>query len=338
MADAATNALLNAHLDRRRFEEAYAVACGAGCGSRRSEALSLVGQRLVRLDLEDVRLHDHPELWRELPQGLRSAAGAVSFPGRHTRSRGALSSFVPLYRAMFEAARIRWDNGQTLHFLSIVHLLAEFAGHLAWETALGHAADPVQMVELVDRRDSRWGDPDDQECAHHRSQRRVAEKVRDGLPMRSDEQWQRFLREEFSRLGEMLTVCATRDGRRVAGSSVRDCRADCAVWAAVPVPLREHQRRRARLALLLSRSSIVQLRHSAPIGHFFGVPSIDEIELEWADVVRQARRLADLDVGSGDLVDQLRVYCSAIAGTPLRSATTIGRIADQLRDEWTTTG
>ena len=180
--------------------------------------------------------------------------------------------------------------------------------------------------------------PDDQECAHHRSQRRVAEKVRDGLPMRSDEQWQRFLREEFSRLGEMLTVCATRDGRRVAGSSVRDCRADCAVWAAVPVPLREHQRRRARLALLLSRSSIVQLRHSAPIGHFFGVPSIDEIELEWADVVRQARRLADLDVGSGDLVDQLRVYCSAIAGTPLRSATTIGRIADQLRDEWTTTG
>ena len=338
MADAATNALLNAHLDRRRFEEAFAVACGAGCSTPRSEALALLGQRLVRLDLEDVRLHDRPDLWRELPQGLRSAAGAVSFPGRHTRTRGALSSFVPLYRAMFEAARVRWDNGQTLHFLSIVHLLAEFAGHLAWESTLGHAADPPRLIELIDRRDSRWGDPDDRECGHHRTQRRLAEKVRDGRALRSDEQWTRFLREEYSRLGEMLTVCATRDGRRVAGSSVRECRADCAVWNSVPVPMREHQRRRARLALLLSRSSIVQLRHSAPIGHFFGVPDVGEIELEWADVARRARREADLDVGDGDLVDQLRVYCSAIAGAPLKPATTIGRIADQLRAEWVTSG
>lgn len=324
-----TDALISAHLDRRRFDEAYAVALGAGRGSIEAEALALVGQRLVRLDLEDVRLLDRPDLWRVLPDDIRSLIGAVAFPGRASQSRRALGSFVPLYRAMLEAAEVRWVNGQTLHFLSIVHLIAEFAGHLAWEPVLGHPGDPVQLVEVVGRRGSRWGAVDDDECGHHRAQRRLANRVLDGTAVRSDGRWERFLREEFSRLGELLTVCATRSSGRVGGSSVRDCRATCAVWDAVPASQRDDQQHRSRLALLLSRSAIVQLRHSAPIGHFFGVPDDDEIRREWDDVKRQAARF-DVVLDDGDLVTEMAQYCSMIAATPLRPATTIATLADRL--------
>ena len=46
----------------------------------------------------------------------------------------------------------------------------------------------------------------------------------------------------------------------------------------------EHRRdldARVRLAILYIDSPIVALRHHAPVGHFFGVPSVSEISAAW---------------------------------------------------------
>ena len=46
----------------------------------------------------------------------------------------------------------------------------------------------------------------------------------------------------------------------------------------------EHRRdldARVRLALIYAESPIVALRHHAPVGHFFGVPSFAEIAEAW---------------------------------------------------------
>ncbi len=310
--------LVALHLDNCRFSEAEAAAIASGRGSPKVEALSLLGRRLFRLDLEDVQLEDRPDLAKLVPRALMAKMGPVAFPSEpDQKNRGALSSFIPLYQLLLEVFDVRWRRGQMLHALAILHLVAEFGGHLAWESALGHPADPAMLGKNVAGRASRWGDLDDDECGQSRSQKHQAAAIADRDPLRSPEAWRRFMREDFSKTGDQLVVCATRESGRVWGRRPRVCEARCSVWTRHSAATREALERRCQLVSLLGRSPLLQLRHSAPIGHFFGVPSRDEVLDAWASFAKRVRRDTDLDLGAGDLTQQLGRYCSGVAGVPL---------------------
>ena len=58
----------------------------------------------------------------------------------------------------------------------------------------------------------------------------------------------------------------------------------------------EHRRdldARVRLALVYVGSPLVALRHHAPVGHFFGVPSVQEISAAWLADLDEAHRAVE---------------------------------------------
>ncbi len=59
------------------------------------------------------------------------------------------------------------------------------------------------------------------------------------------------------------------------------CAYPCAFATRAPLADRRDLDARVRLALIYVASPIVALRHHAPVGHFFGVPSVQEISEAW---------------------------------------------------------
>lgn len=93
-----------------------------------------------------------------------------------------------------------------------------------------------------------------------------------------------YLDRFHSRLGDALSVCAMNHATIEAGErpDVGDTCADPCAFALRPS--REHRRHldaRVRLARIYQDSPLVALRHHAPVGHFFGVPSVAEISDAW---------------------------------------------------------
>jgi hypothetical protein len=60
------------------------------------------------------------------------------------------------------------------------------------------------------------------------------------------------------------------------------CPNPCGWVTDIPFEIRRDLDARVRLAMLFVQSPIVALRHHAPVGHFFGVPSHQEIQDAWA--------------------------------------------------------
>lgn len=331
--------LVHLHLDDCRFNQAEAAHVALAGPNRRIAALARFGQRLLRLDLEDIDLGDRPELRRELPASLLAAAQPLAFPRQpHDLRRGPLGSAVPLYRLMLEVIEIRWRRRESLHVLALLHLLAEYAGHLAWEGVLGHAGDPRDLGAATSGRASRWGDLDDDLCGHSMSQRHLAIDLADQSVMRSPEAWQEFLREDYSRVGEMLSVCGVRGSMRAFGKRARACDAECSVWARIHPDDRATLEARCRLAALFGRSPIVQLRHSSPIGHFFGVPSRDELADAWWEMAGKVKRQLDIDLvddKSAARVDAMPAniasLCCHLAGEPMTPLGLVGRVVEEFR-------
>jgi len=324
-----SNPLLSvgAHLAGCRFKESAALFDAVSPdeeSARRFRALAVFGQRLLRLDLVDVMLVDEPELAPLLPEDLTSRARQLSFPSTaDARDRGALESTPVLFGHVLEAFDIRWGRGDRLQVVSLMHLVAEYAGHLAWHSTLGHGGDPLRLAVHVDVGGSRWGQVDAADCGHGRHHRHLAKRIVERDMAKSPEAWSEFLRAEYSRVGEQLIVCATRRTLRSWGTRARVCDAPCPVWTALDADAAARVETGVRLAVWLRNSPAVELRHGAPVGHFFGVPDREEVEESWAKLARQLARREQVVLRGDGLNDQLRDLCGHIAGRPVPATTLI---------------
>ncbi len=330
--------LIEDHLRRCRFAEARAAWQVLGDPSSPEalsiEALTLFGRRLLRLDLEDIALSDRPDLAARLgteTADLAALGRRLNFPRRAADpDRGPLGHPLELVSQLLESLTVRWEHSEVLHIMALIHLLGEYLGHLAWSSVLGDGADPMSLPRHVKGAHSLWGDVEDRRCGHGRAQKKLALRILRAEPARSDQAWVRFLRTDYSRVGDLLSVCATRDSGRAWNGRVRHCDAPCSVWTRLDGRTQLVMEGRMEIVRWYVRSPLLQLRHSAPVGHFFGVPTRQEIEEQWEVMAdRMASRL-DVDLGEGELPRQAARLCSLVAGVEITAGRNLERVAARL--------
>ncbi len=259
----AVAALLDEHSDvRESLERAYALAVAA--------------KRTLDLDAED--FGDIAQGFAERPWAGRLASACFPLQPR-AAERGALSSLIPLYELMLEVIELRSRRQEPLQVVVTAHLIGEYLPQLAWERVLGHAGDPLLMGSSVGER---WGTADP-ECPHGSAQRATARRA---LNACSGDLagYTAYLDRFHSRLGPTLAVCAMNHPTVGAGErpDVGDtCPTPCEWAVRNSYAERKDLDARVRLSLLYRDSAIVALRHHAPVGHFFGVPSVGEISDAW---------------------------------------------------------
>jgi len=241
------------------------------------EPLCAFGQGLLDLDAEDFgAVTGGP-----VPAGLVARAAACRMPQEpRERERGALGSLLPVYRLLLEVIAARWRRRETSALVAAIHITSEYLPLLAWESTLGHAGDPLRLPADVAGPDSAWGDFDSRECPHNgpeRSAAHAAVRVAAGPGVA----WRGYLDRQHSAVAHAFAVCAG------------ECRHPCTVLTRHPADVAE-LRRRCRTALAYESAPIVKLRHAAPVGHGFGVPSPAEVLAAWE---RSRHQLARLEPG-----------------------------------------
>src|SRR5262249_10215233 len=145
---------------------------------------------------------------------------------------------------------------------------SEYLPLLVWERVLGHAGDPARLPHDVSGPGSLWGDFENHECAHTRPDRSAAHKVL-RIATEPPAAWRAYLDRQPSNTSHALAACPAecrRHGTVIAGPSAED---------------RKELAERAATALAYVDSPIVRLRHAAPVGHGFGVPSPAEVLDAW---------------------------------------------------------
>ncbi|HEU5157788.1 MAG TPA: hypothetical protein VFU43_12405 [Streptosporangiaceae bacterium] len=234
-------------------------------------ALCAFGQRLLDLDAEDFGM---PEATGDVPPDLLRRARASRMPQTpREQPRGALKTLRPAYALLLEVIEIRWRRREMAALAAAVHIAGEYLPMLAWEPVLGHAADPALLPAAVCGRDSRFGVPHvpgmPRTCDHTRPQQSAAERALRvaGEPTQG---WQAYLDRQHSHVAGALGVCAA------------SCRTPCSVLTRLDDGVRDDLVARCRLATEFAGGALVRLRHAAPVGHGFGVPSADEVLGAWA--------------------------------------------------------
>jgi hypothetical protein len=238
--------------------------------------LAEVARRVLDLDAEDFTAISRRF---ETPWATRLAD--CSFPAEPRDSiRGALGSLIPLYELMLEVLQIRAQRREPLQVVVTAHLIGEYLIQLAWESTLGHAGDPLRLADFVGG--SRWG-TDDPICRHSSALRSTAHRA---LHACSGDVagYTTYLDRFHSRLGDAFGVCALNLDVVAPGDRPdvgEPCPNPCSFVTGLGLEHRRNLDARVRLALLYIDSPIVALRHHAPVGHFFGVPSVAEISAAW---------------------------------------------------------
>jgi hypothetical protein len=315
---------------RWRFEDVATLAEStdalAADGAERLARLARTGAQLLDLNL---RVEIPAEAW-----WLHRHCRELYFPDTwDTPSRGALADFRPLARLMLAALRVREQRGEPLMMLSLLHLLAEYLPVMAWQPVLGHAADPAALPSHVQRAGSLWGVASN-ECAHSEPMRATAARVV-GDQIQRPLRWRWALRRDYSVLAAALRTCGLRGG--VSGPAVRTATSGCPSPCSVVTQLDDETvadlDRRLRMATRVSNGEIMALRHAAPVGHFFGTPTVSELAAAWSDT---ARKINDVDqpsppipVDSHDITTQLAHLVSLVAG----GSVTVSPLFDELREE-----
>ncbi len=295
------------------------------------DQLCAFGQRLLDLDAEDFGIvdaatdanTDHSFADRVagdgVPPELVSRARACRMPqDPREGSRGALASLVPAFGLLLEVIALRWARRETAAVVAAVHITSEYLPLLAWESVLGHAGDPARLGAAVGGDGSAWGDFDDRDCPHIRPERSAAHHaVR--VARESAGQWRSYLDRQHSNVAHALAVCAG------------ECRRPCTVVTRHPATEQKVLAQRCRAALAYVSSPIVRLRHSAPVGHGFGVPSTGEVRDAW---VRSRAELGRLEPAvlaeDGYPLPGLPGFFSAVAGRPVPPDTLVADTADAL--------
>lgn len=311
--------------NRYAFREVAALVAEGAAGDRLTlfeaaevQQLCAFGQRLLDLDAEDF---GHPDATRDantdtsladrvtgdaVPRELLSRALACRMPQSPREShRGALGSLLPAYRLLLEVIHARWQRRETSALVAAIHIASEYGPLLAWEKVLGHAGDPALLPDAVTGQGSAWGDLDDPSCPHPRADKHAARRV---LQVASENaaSWRGYLDRHHSNTAHALGVCAV------------ECDRPCSVLTRLTESEEAAVVNRSRLALAFVRSPIVRLRHSAPVGHGFGVPSPTEVLEAWRQTRSRLSRLAPggLDDDGFPLPGLTRLF-SAIAGERL---------------------
>jgi len=299
--------------------------------------LAMTARRVLDLDAEDF--------------GLLASAFATAWAGRLTASsfpaearspsRGALGSLVPLYELMLEVLDVRDARREPLQVVVTAHLIGEYLPQLAWESTLGHAGDPLRLAETVGG--SRWG-TEDPACPHSSALRSTAKRALHACS--GDEAgYTAYLDRFHSRQGDALAVCAVNSATVGPGErpDVGDwCPAPCAFVTRLPLEHRRDLDARVRLAKLYVESPVVALRHHAPVGHFFGVPSTAEISEAW---LRTWEKLSTpwhdganplllgtggSEAAAGEALPGMAALVSAVAGRPLGPGRLLRDIGDDV--------
>ena len=154
-----------------------------------------------------------------------------------------------------------------------------------------------------------------------------------------------YLDRFHSRLGEALgRLLAELRHRRTRGPTRRRrfCPDPCHFMTRQSMAHRRDLDARVRLALLYVDSPMVALRHHAPVGHFFGVPSTQEISDAW---LRTWEKLVGALAGRhqsaarpdlpepgrrGEALPGLSALVSAVAGLPVGPGRLLRDIGDDV--------
>lgn len=281
----------------------------------RVQKLCIFGQRLLDLDAEDFGEAD-PEA---VSADLRHRSLLCRMPqAPKERQRGALASLRPAYALLLEVVEARWRRQETSPLVAAIHIASEYAPLLVWEQILGHAGDPVRLPEQVSGAGSVWGDLDDRDCPQTKAEKSAAQRVLK-VAHEPPSGWRAYLDRQHSNTSHALGVCAAA------------CPRPCSVFTRYDGDQRALLTRGSRLAHALNDSAIVKLRHAAPVGHGFGVPTRGEVLDAWvrsrASLVRVAPEVADDD---GFPLPGLGALFSALAGVPIQTATLLRDTATEL--------
>ncbi|WP_051214834.1 hypothetical protein [Granulicoccus phenolivorans] len=237
--------------------------------------LATAAKRVLDLDAEDfgVIAGGFRTTWAD-----RLAQSCFPLEPRDTQ-RGALGSLVPLYELMLEVLELRAQRHEPLQIVTTAHLIGEYLCQLAWESTLGHGGDPLRLGEYVGER---WG-TDSPQCPHSSALRATAKRALHACNG-DTVGYTAYLDKFHSRLGDALAVCGMNHATIGAGERPdvgETCPNPCSWAVRGTMAHRRDLDARLRLALLYVDSPIVSLRHHAPVGHFFGVPSVQEISDAW---------------------------------------------------------
>lgn len=261
-------------------------------GAARLRPLCVFGQRLLDLDAEDFGETELDEYGRPaIPRGLVARSRLCRMPQTPAEQpRGALATLRPAFRLLLEVIDARWRRRDMAALTAVVHIAAEYLPLLAWETVIGHAGDPALLEESVGGPGSRFGDQQDRGCAHRRNDASAANRAL-RVAAEPPSGWQAYLDRQHSNLAHALATCAA------------ECRQPCTVITRRDDDVRADITRRSEFALALQGSALIRLRHAAPVGHAFGVPSPEEVLEAW-DRTRDslaARGIASLDEPGGEV-------------------------------------
>lgn len=293
--------------------------------SARIAALCAFGQRVLDLDAEDFGM---PEDAGEVPRDLLDRARASRMPQTpRERPRGALASLRPAYRLLLEVIAIRWHRRDMAALVAAVHIAAEYLPMLAWEPVLGHAGDPALIGASVGGEGSRFGVPVEpgsaRMCDHTRAERSACERTL-RVAKEPGPGWRAYLDRQHSQVASALGDCAAR------------CRTPCTVVTHLDDFVRAGLSDRCRLAGDFTDGALVKLRHAAPVGHGFGVPSPEEVQTAWKRALRSLSRhplghkaLAGAD-GDPYPLRGLPALFSAIAGTDLHPDTLLHDVTKRI--------
>lgn len=301
--------------------------------------LAVAAKRILDLDAEDFGV-----IGGEFDSPWARRLEEASFPATPKEAqRGALGSLVGLYELMLEVLELRAQRHEPLQVVVTAHLIGEYLPLLAWEPRLGHAGDPLRMRTSVGER---WGtaSPD---CSHASAARATARRslnACDGDVVG----YTAYLDKFHSRLGNALAVCAMNHETAVAGQRPdvgETCPRPCTWALRGSIEERRDIDARVRLALVYQDSAIVALRHHAPVGHFFGVPSTSEIAeawlatwerltTPWPDGSNPLTLPGAVDLGEpGEALPGMSRLVSAVAGRPIGPGHLIRTIGGQINDE-----
>jgi hypothetical protein len=290
------------------------------------------GQRLLDLDAEDFGVREvtgDPIVDAHLvPRDLLKRARASRMPqSPREQPRCALDSLRPAYRLLLEVIDIRWQRREMAALVAAVHIASEYLPLLAWEPVLGHAGDPARLGASVSGPGSRFGVPLVQGqprcCDLTRPQNAAAERALRvaGEPAPG---WRAYLDRQHSHIADALGVCAA------------TCRTPCDVVTRIDPPVREDLAERCKLALDFGDGALVRLRHAAPVGHGFGVPSPAEVDEAWD---RTRTSLSHHRIGEKALADSaadpyplpgLAAIISAAAAFPIEADTLLRDTAERI--------
>ncbi|WP_406312996.1 hypothetical protein OHA77_31450 [Streptosporangium sp. NBC_01639] len=294
---------------RYAFGDLGALAPGIVEDAGEIEAVCEFGQRLLSLDAEDFAVEA-----RAVPNDLRRRARACTMPQTpREQPRGALESLRPAYGLLLETIAVRWHRRELSPMVAAVHIASEYLPLLAFEPVLGHAGDPVRWPPGLSAPDSRFGVIGDRACDHTKSEQSAANRTLRvaGEPA---EGWRAYLDRQHSQASGAFATC------------VATCRNPCAAMDWVEPGRREDLSVRARVALTFADTPLVRLRHAAPVGHGFGVPSPEEVLEAWQ---RSQTILSKNEVGNeasrddGFPLPGLPSLFSAIAAAPVLPSTVL---------------